>query len=357
MLRPGPDARGNLGGQDAMNPTSTGAWTFRSRLFAAGLALALLSVAGVGNSQEPNAADVSAARKLGVEGVKLANLGKCDEAIERLARAEKLYHATTILGRLGECQIALGKIVQGTENLQRVVREPLPANPPAAFVAARSRAQKALDAALPKIAHIKVIVQAPPGAQVTVKIDGDAISEALVGESRPTDPGEHTVLAVAPDCLQASRSVSLSEGQDTSVTLTLDPDPKARKAPDPSVPKLPPSPPSESANMQRVLAYASLGVGGAGLAVGSIFGFMAMSKHNNLEQTCFNKVCPPSSQGDIDAARSRATVSTVGFIVAGVGVAAGATLLLWPDAAQIKTGQTRFQPWIGVGSVGLNGAF
>src|SRR5690606_8120785 len=84
-----------------------------------------------------SAEDKAAARTLGTEGIKLANAGDCESAIDKLARAEALYHAPTILGRLGECQVALGKLVEGTENLNRVIREPLPANAPVAFKQAR----------------------------------------------------------------------------------------------------------------------------------------------------------------------------------------------------------------------------
>ena len=101
--------------------------------------------------QAPRAEDVAAARALAVEGIKLADAGDCRAAVEKLERAEALRHAPTILGRLGECQVALGKIVLGTENLQRVVREQLAADAPAAFRDAQARAQKVLDTALPRI--------------------------------------------------------------------------------------------------------------------------------------------------------------------------------------------------------------
>ena len=68
------------------------------------------------------------ARGLAVEGLKLADAGKCPEAIEKLMRAEKLHHSAIVQGRLGECQIAVGKLVDGTENLRKVMREPVPAS-------------------------------------------------------------------------------------------------------------------------------------------------------------------------------------------------------------------------------------
>src|SRR6516162_7627595 len=80
--------------------------------------------AAIAGGDDPSPADVNAARELGKEGIKLADSGKCDQAIDRFTRAEKLYHAPSVLERLGECQVKTGKLVAGTESLQRVVHEP-----------------------------------------------------------------------------------------------------------------------------------------------------------------------------------------------------------------------------------------
>lgn len=338
-------------------PDPTVAFRRRGRRIAGGLALAFVCLSAWVHADEDNPADVAAARKLGIEGVKLANSGKCSDAIDPLARAEKLHHAPTILGRLGECQVAVGKIVEGTENLQRVVREKLPAAAPAPFVAAKARAQKILDAAVPKIAHLTITVKAPKGIEVSVKVDAEVVSDALIGASRPTDPGDHSIEASAPGFLTARRTLTLSEGQSSDVVLTLEPDSNARAAtPQSSTQHAPPAAESTSSTRQT-LAYISLGVGGAGVVVGTIFGIMAMSKRNDLEKSCAGKVCPLALQSDIDSARFSGTISTVGFVVGGLGIAAGATLLLWPQAVQVKTGQTTVQPFVGLAAAGIQGTF
>src|SRR5688572_7698674 len=75
--------------------------------------------------EEVGAAETAAARTLGVEGMKLAQAGQCDEAIVKLERAEKLRHSAIILGRLGECYVTLGRLVEGTEILRKMLREPI----------------------------------------------------------------------------------------------------------------------------------------------------------------------------------------------------------------------------------------
>src|SRR5258708_1914863 len=95
-------------------------------------------------SRADDAESTAAARTLGIQGVQLADAGKCPEAIEKLQRAESLHHAPTILDRLGECQVAVGQLVAGTENLNSVVREPLAANAPQVYRDAQDRAKKVL---------------------------------------------------------------------------------------------------------------------------------------------------------------------------------------------------------------------
>jgi len=84
--------------------------------------------------------DRASARALGVEAVHLADSGDCASAIPKFEAAERLYHAPTTLERLGECRIKVGRLVAGTEDLNRVVREVLPPNAPAPFVAAQGAA-------------------------------------------------------------------------------------------------------------------------------------------------------------------------------------------------------------------------
>ncbi|HEX7601162.1 MAG TPA: hypothetical protein VF316_06130 [Polyangiaceae bacterium] len=318
--------------------------------------LVALSAASIARAAEPTASDIAAARQLATEGVKLADQNRCDDAVDKLARAEQLYHAPTVLGRLGECQVLLGKLVEGTENLQRVVREPLPASAPPAYVKAHDRAKKMLDVAKPRIAKLIVKVVAPVKTDVEVQLDAELLSSALVGAERPTDPGDHVLVATAVGMKRAEEKFELEEAETKTVTITLVPDP-SYKPPAPLVPIAPKEPPKRD----RTLAWASLGVGGAGLAVGAIFGGLALGKKGSLDGQCTaDKICGPSAQSDLDAAQTFATLSTVGFIVGGVGVAAAVVLFLWPEpkpeAADAKK-RVSLRPLIGPGSVGLAGTF
>lgn len=338
------------------------------------ITLALTASPEARADEGPSATDMAAARALGQEGVKLADTGNCQDAIERLSRAEKLFHAPTTLGRLGECQVQLGKIVDGTENLNKVVRESLAPGAPAAFVQAQERAKKVLAEAKPKIAKLKIAVAGPQDVAWTVKVDGEPMPLANLNTNRPMDPGEHVVEATAPGYKTARAKVTLPEGGNDSVALTLEADPNAPKAeptpapapvvtvPQPSqqqeTPLAKPTQPQEPPN--RLPAYVALGVGVVGVGVGSVFGLMAASKKSDLEAACKDRVCGPDQQDNIDTGKTFGTVSTVGFVIGAVGLVAGAYLYLTSgnavnaNVARAASAPSRgVTPFVGIDHVGL----
>jgi hypothetical protein len=315
--------------------------------------------------QNPSPEDTASARALGTEGVRLAESGDCTSAIPKLEASEKLYHAPTTLERLGECEVNVGRLVAGTEALNRVVRETLPTGAPPAFVTAQQRAAQLLAATQPKIGRVRVHVAGAPLDKVTVTIDGVAVPSALFDAPRATDPGPHEVKAAAPGFRTVTSSVQLGAGADSDVSLTLEPDPNAPPVPGEqgastaaTVNVLPPLSPSTSTAPNRIPAYVAFGIGGVGVALGSVFGIMALGTKSSLDNACPDKkMCPPSSQSDIDALSTRATVSSIGFGVGVVGLAVGVVLLVTSHAGEARTASVRARPWLGIGTAGVGGTF
>jgi hypothetical protein len=353
--------------------------------------------------EEPSSAETAAARGLAVEGLKLADAGRCSEAIDKLARAEKLHHSAIVQGKLGECQISLGKLVDGTENLRKVLREPVPANPSPALVKARDRAQMALDGAKPKIAFLMISVRGLKDVSAaTVTVDGESVPTALLDADRPTDPGDHVIEASAPGYLKASARVSVKEAERKAVSVRLDADPNAVA---PTPPPGPAEPPTGAQHLQqrepslpattrdsrsaagadtgaagsaapnRTGAYIAWAVGGVALAVGAGFGGVAMKEMNNLEPKCPGGRCPDAEKDNLNDAKMYGNISTAGFIVGGVGVVLGAVLYFTASggtsaangAARTAgavpqprpTGLSALEPraYIGVGQIGVAGSF
>jgi hypothetical protein len=322
---------------------------------------------------EDDPASVAAARTLGVDGVKLADGGNCRDAIDRLERAERLHHAPTTLGRLGECYVSMGRLVLGSEVLQRVLREPLQTGGPSAFVSARARAQRVVDETRPKIAQLRIVVQVPTSATADVKLDGETLPSAFLDVDRPTDPGPHEIWARATGFVEVSRTVTLAEGERSEVVLNLTPVAAPAAEPQPVVDDA--SPPavenhapvqtahSGGTDARRNVGYVLLAAGGAGIAVGAVFGVLALGSKGDLDSACgADKGCPPDQRDTITALKTQGTVSTAGFVLGGLSLATGVVLVL-TSGAPTTTGAARpsriarFGLGAGPGSILLHGQF
>ncbi|HVY25172.1 MAG TPA: PEGA domain-containing protein [Polyangiaceae bacterium] len=296
------------------------------------------------HAEDASAAETAAARTLAVEGLKLAQSGNCSEAAAKLERAEKLYHSPVVASRLGECFISLGRLVAGTEILRKVLREPQQGEATPALSKALERAQRALDAAKPRIAGLTVKVAAVQ--EMSVKIDGNAVPAALVDTEIPTDPGEHAIDVSAPGFLRSSTHVSVVEGEKKSVTVTLSRDPNAAvaaaasttngaKQPSAAVAAAPSqdthaavaqaAPAPRPAN--HTASYVAFGIGGVALATGGVLGYLTLKRHQDLKEQCPNDTCTSSQQRDLDSAKRLGNFSTVAFAVGGAGLALGTVLL------------------------------
>jgi hypothetical protein len=360
------------------------------RLFAGRVARASALAAGVASmapaaraQQAPVAAgasELATARALGIEGVKLADANNCAQAVSKLERAERIHHAPTTLGRLGECHVQLGALVLGTELLYRVVREPLPADAPPAFVLAKARAQKVLEQALPKIAKLKISVRAPADVRPLVAIDGEPVAPALLEVDRPTDPGTHHIEASAVGYEMIRTTVTLPEGGSESIVLTLEPDPRApRPAPraagpvagSRAAPAAGATPGPERASRgvsptRRAMTYGLLGVGVVGVVAGSVLGVLTLSKASGLDEKCPHDWCvSPEARSELDSASRTGRWSTIAFGVGAAALAGGVALVLTAPSAPPAAGArgATFAPGpalrvrAGLASFGVEGAF
>ncbi len=295
-------------------------------------------------AEDASAAETAAARSLAVDGLKLAQANNCVEAVPKLERAEKLYHSAVVASRLGECYVSVGRLVEGTEILRKVLREPQPADATPALTKALERAQRVLDTAKPRIAGLTVKIAAVQ--DMRVKIDGNVVPSALVDTEVPTDPGEHSIEVTAPGFLKAATRISVAESEKKSVTLTLSRDPNAAVAPAPAeaaatsggsapttsagdpapaAPANPSSAPKQEPN--RTAAYVSLGIGTAAVATGAVLGVLTLKRYNDIHGHCPDDVCTADQQAAVDSAKRLGNFSTVAFGVGAAGLVLGTVLV------------------------------
>lgn len=339
--------------------------------------------------EDPSAAETAAARALAVDGLKLAKAGQCQEAVDKLERAQKLHPSPIVSSRLGDCYISLGRLVQGTETLRKMLREPLPPDASPALQQAYERAQTLLQETKASIAGLTIMLNAPKEVTPTLTVDGADVPATVLGVELPVDPGDHTIEVRAPGFLKAKARVKLGNGEKQTIALELKRDPNAPSAQPvaegqlaPSAPEKPllatadasaglgPSPtePAARPGSGRTWGYLSYGLGAVGLGVGIVFGRAAMADKSLLDDECPGKVCPESQRDKLDSAKTKGLVSTIGFGVGAAGVVLGTVLVLTSSgpstatgsgAAKAQSARSSFRPRaaIGLGSVELGADF
>jgi hypothetical protein len=321
---------------------------------------------------ETSDADRATARTLAGEGQEALEKKDFTTAADRFARADSLIHAPTLLLGLAHAQLGLGKMVAAQETYNRIVREGVAAGSPPTWAVAVEAARKEVEALAPRVPQVVITVKGTSAARVT--LDDAVIPTAALGVKRPADPGAHLIRAGADGFAPAESRVTLREGATQTVTLELQPaavkppvaavtPPVAAVTPPPAAVVAPPiaaplplAPPREASggSTQRTLGFVALGVGGAGLVLGGVTGGLAIGKHGDLALACPNG-CPPGEQANLDSFHTLAALSTVGFILAGAGAAAGTILLL--TAPRKSPGDPRVTPVVGLGYLGAKGTF
>jgi hypothetical protein len=252
---------------------------------------------------------------------------------------------------LARSLVELGKLVEASKSLNDVIAVS-GAAPGAKKVVAASK--KLLASIEPRVPWVKISVIGPPADQTTTTIDEEEVDAS---SEIPFDPGDHLVVAESSGYERKERRITLEEGEHELVKLKL-----TKKA----APVVAPVEPKSSGSV--VPAAIAFGVGAAGLALGAVYGVFAFNETSNVEANCKDGRCPPDQAEALDIAKANGTVSTVGFVVGGVGVATGIVLLIVrssgddaapKDEAPAKDDATEVsvRPWIGPGQIGLMGTF
>jgi hypothetical protein len=151
-----------------------------------------------------------------------------------------------------------------------------------------------------------------------------------------------------------TKSVEVVGGDAITVTIDVTSAPTPPPAgPTPTPTPTQPTPSVEPAGMSP-LVYVGFGAGVAGLAVGSVFGILALGTKSDLDGVCSGKTCPTFEQSTGDRLTLQATVSTIGFGVGVVGAIVGTYFLV---AGGGKTGRAVVAPWLDARTAGVAGRF
>jgi hypothetical protein len=311
-----------------------------------GLVLPLAFVLGLASSAAaaPTPRERTDAAILSNKARAAAKEKRHEEAVELLRKADQLDPTPQRKLDLAKSLVELGKLVEASGVLNSVVND----------TTLKSKwlqesAKKQLSAIEPRIPWLAVRVVGPTTG-IHVEVDG---KEVQPDTESPVDPGPHSVGADAEGYTSGDRQVTLKEGEHKEVRLVLEPVAKEASKPEP-----------KSGGGTKVPAIIGFSVGAVGLGVGAVFGVLAFDETAKVKALCDGNKCP--ARADVVAGRNTAlangNVSTVGFVIGGVGVAAGVVLLLTVGSSSEKPAEEKkdaitIVPYIGAGEAGVVGRF
>ena len=255
------------------------------------------------------------------------NIAQCSEKIGKLARALELYR-----GMLPRDQ---------KEDRKKIVADAIPK----------------LEARVPHLL-VKAPSPPPPGFTLTIQVinSGQPPKALEANKSIEIDFGEYAIVAKASGVPDWSQNIRIdTEAKTTTVEPPLGAPKPVVSTPPPTTatttattapitqPVEPVDDPSPPRSKRKLYGVIGMGVGGASLVTGLVFGAMARSKWTKAKDVCGGTTCTTvadqmEAQKLGDAARGRATLSTI-FV--GVGVAAAATGVILFVTAPSSESQTQ----------------
>jgi hypothetical protein len=190
---------------------------------------------------------------------------------------------------------------------------------------------------------------------------------AMVGISAPIDPGTHALRAMTKDGASVELQVKLAPGSHETAVLQLraaePPSVASAPAPAGATPPAPSGetvPPASGTGLGKVLGWIGVGVGIAGLAVGTTFVAINRTKRTDANALCSGG-CPLADEPRIQSldqqADDAATGAWIGYVAGGAVLVTGLVLLFTSGEAKKNDASSGLRPWVGPGAGGVAGEF
>jgi hypothetical protein len=316
------------------------------------LLFGIAAAAVVSLAPAARADDVSTAETLFREGRVLLEAHDYEHACPKLAESFRIDPSAGTLLNLARCHEEEGKTATAwTEYL-------------AAERLARAQGKTAIaDVAVDragavrgKLVYVTVRVKAWV-AGLEVRRDDVTLGEDAIGAPIPVDPGSHTLSASAPGHRPWSATFEPSPGGTRVEVPELVRETAPAPAPATALPLPPgslssggqPAPSTAPPDEKRspALGYAAGSFGLAALAVGSVFGALAIGDYNTADHLCpQHQGCGSDALAAHDRAETKAWVADVGIGIGVVGVGVAAYYLIFARPARSVTasaGGVRFE--------------
>jgi hypothetical protein len=281
------------------------------------------------------------AKKLVAEAKQLKDAGKVGAACSLLDRAYEMDAKDGILFARADCRDQERKIAAAVNLYEAYLRSfaRMTGATKQSHNDRAAAAEERLKELRPLVPMVKFIWADPPPPDTKIIVDKVEFRASTLDVRLPLDPGTHEIVVLLPGEPERRRTVTLAEGGSTIVDLT----PLKSKPDDPSKPTQPvsqsanpskastPSPPGSARKVDpsKIGGFIGVGLGVAGIALGSVAGSIAISEKKIVDANCFpDRRCNAEGLAAADRFQFAGNASTAAFIAGGVFAAVGTTLLV-----------------------------
>jgi hypothetical protein len=309
------------------------------------------SVATSSHADEPSTENRALAEVLFREAKALSDQERFDEACPKFQESHRLDPKPGTILNLAVCHEKQGKTASAWLDF-------IEAASFAARAGQKDRESFAKDQATKLEQQLsRLTVRVPDAAPgIVVKVDAAVLSSAAWGTAAPINPGAHSIEAAAPGYATWSMPVTIEKGPSAFEVVVPKLQPlDVPKPPDATVPNDSNQTPQQNVQQQNVqqqnvqpdvpkppnvpgvnkplwIGVATGAVGLAGIVMGAAFGMRTFSQRDAGNAECGpppgNTYCTKAGIELHAQAQTSATISTVGFVVGGVGLGAGAVMVL-----------------------------
>lgn len=296
------------------------------------------------------------------KGKAALDAGRVDEACALFLEAARAGGSEALLSS-GQCHELQGK----TATAWREYTAATLAASREGIAEREDRARALASKLAPRLSKLRIDVLSPLPGQL-VKQNGALVDPATYGALVPIDPGSYTVTASAPERAEFSATVVVRADADAQVVLV------------PALGPITPTPPGggvgdgprdgvvRTTTPLGVAGFVTTSVGALGIALGTVFGVMALNEVADAEEDprlCPGKVCSEAGRKVIDEAESKGNASTALFSIGGTALAAGITIFLVRELTDVEkraepakaAGVSAVRPLVGPGFAGVSVEF
>jgi hypothetical protein len=315
-----------------------------------------MGVVGAPVLAQASESNKAAAEALFNEARNLMTAGRYDEALAKLKASQNLDPALGTLLNIAECYEKLGRTASAWAQYREIVSLARQAGSKEREEFAENKA-KGLE---PRISKLAINLKPGAGDASGMKItrDGEVVSAAELAVPIPVDPGKHVIEVTAPGKEPWSLTVEIGEGssvKEIEIPALSNAEGGGDAGGDVPGDKGPSPQESSDGSGQRIAGLVVAGVGVVGVGLGAFFGLQASSSWSDAKKECtaYPYGCSPKGISLQKDAESQGTISTIGFIVGGVGLAGGAVLFFTAGSGKKES----VSLGVGPGNVTIKGTF